>query len=424
MSSGRFTNSGSTDQFAFVKMWTTADGVPNTTSVYNTSGLSVKWQLDNGTVNSMASGAGTLASGAAGDAHSDGKFYHTGNSYCIAMPDAAYASAGTLRVWIELASNDSVPWEVQIGAANPNAAAFGANTIAPATVSEIADEVQTRTIARVTLVDTVTVNTDMRGTDNAALATTLGSAVGASISADIAAVKSVSDITQSNMYIRFDTVDSAQGVAQDSLDEILLDTGTTLPAQIAGISGAVLTGDYTLSITVTDVDSGLPIESARVRIYRTGADGTQSTDPDGEVSMARDAATWAVTVSADGYESLATTLVVTGDAPVSYELNALVVAAPDDPAKSAIEVLCLNEDSEAEADIDVDFRIVVIPSGDTNKTFFGGKVTKTSNASGVARYEGPRGATIEYKRGRADVWTRVVLDNDSLTSVTSIIGSP
>jgi hypothetical protein len=40
----------------------------------------------------------------------------------------------------------------------------------PPTVSQVADEVQTRTIARVTLVDTTTANTDMRGTDNALLA--------------------------------------------------------------------------------------------------------------------------------------------------------------------------------------------------------------------------------------------------------------
>lgn len=45
----------------------------------------------------------------------------------------------------------------------------GANTTTPPTASAVADEVQTRTIARVTLVDTCTTNTDMRGTDNAAL---------------------------------------------------------------------------------------------------------------------------------------------------------------------------------------------------------------------------------------------------------------
>ena len=42
----------------------------------------------------------------------------------------------------------------------------------PPTAVQVADEVQTRTIARVTLVDTCTVNSDMRGTDNAALAAT------------------------------------------------------------------------------------------------------------------------------------------------------------------------------------------------------------------------------------------------------------
>jgi len=47
-----------------------------------------------------------------------------------------------------------------------------ANTTTPPTAAAIADEVQTRTIARVTLVDTCTVNSDMRGTDNAALAAT------------------------------------------------------------------------------------------------------------------------------------------------------------------------------------------------------------------------------------------------------------
>jgi len=44
--------------------------------------------------------------------------------------------------------------------------------VTPPTVDAVADEVQTRTIARVTIVDECTTNTDMRGTDNAL--TTLG----------------------------------------------------------------------------------------------------------------------------------------------------------------------------------------------------------------------------------------------------------
>ena len=48
----------------------------------------------------------------------------------------------------------------------------GSLTTSPPTATAIADEVQTRTIARVTLVDTCATNTDMRGTDGAL--TTLG----------------------------------------------------------------------------------------------------------------------------------------------------------------------------------------------------------------------------------------------------------
>lgn len=55
--------------------------------------------------------------------------------------------------------------------------------------SEIADEVQTRTIARVTLVDTVTTNTDMRGTDNALLAANYT----APANSDVAAIKQQTD---------------------------------------------------------------------------------------------------------------------------------------------------------------------------------------------------------------------------------------
>jgi hypothetical protein len=58
----------------------------------------------------------------------------------------------------------------------------------PPTVDEIADEVETRTIARVTLVDTVTTNTDMRGTDNAALASDL-----ATIDSNVDSIKAKTD---------------------------------------------------------------------------------------------------------------------------------------------------------------------------------------------------------------------------------------
>jgi hypothetical protein len=79
-------------------------------------------------------------------------------------------SAGEVAdaVWTEaIADHGGVAGSTAEALANAGAAGT------PPTVEEIADEVETRTIARVTLVDTVTVNTDMRGTDNAATAADL-----------------------------------------------------------------------------------------------------------------------------------------------------------------------------------------------------------------------------------------------------------
>lgn len=85
-------------------------------------------------------------------------------------------------------------------------------------------------------------------------------------------------------------------------------------------SSSDITGARTLSITVLANATSTPIEAARVRIYRTGSDGTAVTGANGAVAMARDNATWNVTVSAAGYQTLATTLVVTADASVEWRL--------------------------------------------------------------------------------------------------------
>jgi len=76
----------------------------------------------------------------------------------------------------------------ETSAATGSVASFGGGG-GGATAIEIADEVETRTIARVTLVDTCTANTDMRGTDNALLA----SSYTAPANGDIAAIKDKTD---------------------------------------------------------------------------------------------------------------------------------------------------------------------------------------------------------------------------------------
>ena len=109
--------------------------------------------------------------------------------------------------------------------------------------------------------------------------------------------------------------------ATDSLEAIRNRGDSAWVTGGGGGGGGDITGARTLSISVVDDGTDEGIEGARVRIYRTGSDGTATTDADGDVVMARDEATWNVTVRADGYVSLADELVVSGDASVEYRLS-------------------------------------------------------------------------------------------------------
>jgi hypothetical protein len=327
----------------------------------------------------------------------------------------------------------------------------------------IANEVQTRTIARVTLVDTCTANSDMRGTDNAALAATaLSTAVWTTtiagrIDADISSRATPGDVSptinfsptieptelsagsvsaiQSGLALE-SSVQSvittlSEGVELDSatlqkIDQILEDTSTTLPGLIGDIEGggAGLTGPYTRTITVTDADTDEPIEAAKVRLYRTGETGTEATDEDGIALFTVEAATWSYGVTASGYTGVSGSVVVSanGDTPIALTPNS--ITPPSNPSLSAIVVLCLDAAGQPEPDVDIDIRIVTVPSGSQNIAYKGAKQTATSDDDGIARFEVVQGSVCEWKRGRADVWSRVTIDSDSVTNVTSVIGSP
>lgn len=186
--------------------------------------------------------------------------------------------------------------------------------------------------------------------------------------------------------------------------------------------GSSLSGPYTRTITITDDDTADPIEGAKVRLYKTGSTETKLANASGVVTFTTEAATWSYAVTAAGYGGATGTIVISADGSTAIELTATAVTPPTTPGLSAIEVLCLDGDYEATAGIDIDFRIVTVPSGDMNNSYKGVKKTVTSNVSGVSRYEAPQGSVIEYKRGTAVEWNAATLDADSSTSVTSFIG--
>lgn len=117
----------------------------------------------------------------------------------------------------------------------PTVAEFNARTLPSADYV-----VTTDTIAGVT---TCTTNTDMRGTDNAALASVLGAAVGASISADIAAVAAktgnLPEGIQKNVALS-----NFEFLMVDETDFATPETGLTVSGQrsIDGAAFAAVTG--------------------------------------------------------------------------------------------------------------------------------------------------------------------------------------
>jgi len=208
---------------------------------------------------------------------------------------------------------------------------------------------------------------------------------------------------------------SALGMSAADLDD-------QLDAILAAASAGAGTGARTVTITVNDGATAL--QNAVVRFTEGSNTFRALTNASGVATFNLDDATYTVAVTKSGYTYAGTTMVVNGTETATYSMTATNVTSPTNPDLSAIEVLCLDEDFEAASGIDVDFRMSAVATGDQNRAHPGAKKTVTSNGSGIARFEGPQGATIEWKRGSGQVWTAVTLDNDSVTNVTSLIGSP
>jgi len=94
--------------------------------------------------------------------------------------------------------------------------------------------------------------------------------------------------------------------------------------------GASLVGDFSLTVTVTDADSGDPIEGATITLSRTGQRGAKLTDASGVATVGLDAATWSWIVRAAGYESRTGTIVIADDAVLSVAMDGIVGPSPAD----------------------------------------------------------------------------------------------
>lgn len=238
------------------------------------------------------------------------------------------AVAGALPVWehwfvLEQAIYDSLfassaagfdaNQRVNVGQWLSQAVTLSAGNLPDVNIDELKDSAQSATdlqdfadagydpgtnkVQGVVLVDTTTTNTDMRGTDNAALASVLGAAVGADISADIAAVQADTDDIQTRLPAalisgRIDADIGAISTDTTAANNLELQydgtgiTGDTFPAtqaqvgQIANVGAAVNTSAESYTLTTGVQASGTFSETAPL-------DGTyhQHTDTAGAMEL-------------------------------------------------------------------------------------------------------------------------------------------
>jgi len=202
-------------------------------------------------------------------------------------------------------------------------------------------------------------------------------------------------------------------------------TGVTINeiARVDSESGGVtLTGPNDLTVTVTDSDTSDPIEAAIVRLYRSGETGSQATDDDGVTVFGLAAATWSYAVSAAGYSSKTGTIVVSSDGALAVELDAIVVATPDDPSLATLTVKCLDELGAIEAGAVVYLRLTGIPTGSVGLSFDGISQEATANGDGNASLTIVKLAKYQIRRGASQQWKDFTATSEDSQTVTSFIG--
>lgn len=208
---------------------------------------------------------------------------------------------------------------------------------------------------------------------------------------------------------------SALGMSAADLD-------SQLDAILAAASAGAGTGARTVTITVNDGTTAL--QNAVVRLNEGVNTFRALTNVSGVATFNLDDATYTVAITKSGYSYAGTTLVVDGTETRTYSMTQTSITPPDGPTKTALTILCLDENGDADSGVNVSIRYVTVPTDSVDIAFPGASITKTSNGSGVATFQVIKGATIEYKRGTRDVWLEATMSDEDTTSITSFIGTP
>lgn len=343
-------------------------------------------------------------------------------------------------------------------------------------------------ISRVTLVDTTTTNTDMRGTDNAALAsnwtaTRAGYLDGVLLAANFAqrtvqvtgSNHVAADIHELQPYVITDLDFDATGLAAiagrvadeplathttaGTLGKVLSDAGSGVTTLLGRITSSVATmfsdlitmitgsgvspkwsanalslaptstgggtGTGARTVTITTQLSGAPLEGASVRLTKGAETYVGQTNVSGQLTFNVDDGTWVVSITSPGATFGGASLVVDGPETMTYSLTAISVT-PSAPGGVTGYWLCLGVNGLIESGVTMSMQAVEVPEGSTGLALDTTIRTATSNGSGVAQFTDlVPGARYSAWRGTGSKrYITIPEDASGSLELNSLLGSP
>ena len=318
-------------------------------------------------------------------------------------------------------------------------------------------------ISRVTLVDTTTTNTDMRGTNNAALASNWTATRAGYLDSVLIAANSnrtvqvtgshhvAADIHElqpaviDNTHFAAGAIDS-NALAASAATEIatavgaltqLVDLTTMIVndgtanarfstsalqnAPSGGGGGGTGTGARTVVVTVAL--SASPVEGASVRLTKAAETYVGSTNASGQVTFNVDDGTWTVAITSPGATFAGASLVVDDDEAVSYSLTAISIT-PSPATQITGYYTCYSHLGVVEAGVSITMQLVGLAQGSVGLALDNRLRTVTSNASGVAQFTNLfPGCRYKVYRGAAENKAWYVNLPDTVTGDPVELGS-
>jgi len=318
-------------------------------------------------------------------------------------------------------------------------------------------------ISRVTLVDTTTTNTDMRGTNNAALASNWTATRAGYLDSVLIAANSnrtvqvtgshhvAADIHElqpaviDNTHFAAGAIDS-NALAASAATEIatavgaltqLVDLTTMIVndgtanarfstsalqnAPTGGGGGGTGTGARTVVVTVTL--SASPVEGASVRLTKAAETYVGSTNASGQVTFNVDDGTWTVAITSPGATFAGASLVVDDDEAVSYSLTAISIT-PSPATQITGYYTCYSHLGVVEAGVSITMQLVGLAQGSVGLALDNRLRTVTSDANGVAQFTNLfPGCRYKVYRGAAENKAWYVNLPDTVTGDPVELGS-